>query len=197
MNNPGSRHWEDEFETLCTLLANSAAVHADETSWSLNSVWAFLSEQVRLLFFGVPKDAETLEQILNPATFPGVLISDDAAVYQNFTQSQKCWAHLLRKAIKLTLLDPDEEAYRHLMDRLLEIYRKACRVQRDKRLSDAGRAARVAALDDEVLARIIHEPSLRSSQNPCFSLTKCVFSLEKTLHQFGEGKQALEKCVSP
>ena len=146
-----SRHWEDEFETLCTLLANSAVVHADETSWSLNSVWAFLSEQVRLLFFGVPKDAETLAQILDPATFPGVVISDDAAVYRNFTQSQKCWAHLLRKAIKLTLLDPDEEAYRHLTDRLLEIYRKACRVQRDKRLSDAGRATRVAELDDEVL----------------------------------------------
>ena len=147
-----SRHWEDEFETLCTLLANSAVVHADETSWSLNSVWAFLSEQVRLLLFGVPKDAATLEQILDPATFLGVLISDDAAVYRNFTQSQKCWAHLLRKAIKLTLLDPDVEEYRHLTDRLLEIYRKACRVQRDKRLSDAGRSARVAELDDEVLA---------------------------------------------
>jgi hypothetical protein len=44
-----SKHWEDEFETLCTLVANSAVVHADETSWSLNSVWAFLSEQARLI----------------------------------------------------------------------------------------------------------------------------------------------------
>ncbi len=102
-----SRHWEAEFDTLCTLLANSAVVHADETSWSLNSVWAFLSEQVRLLFFGVPKDAATLEQILDPATFSGILISDDAAVYRHFTHSHKCWAHLLRKAIKLTLLDPE------------------------------------------------------------------------------------------
>jgi len=41
-----SRHWEGEFDLLCTLLANSAVVHADETSWSLNSVWAFLSEKV-------------------------------------------------------------------------------------------------------------------------------------------------------
>jgi transposase len=146
-----SRHWEDEFETLCTLLANSAVVHADETSWSLNSVWAFLSEQVRLLFFGVPKDAATLAQILDPATFSGILISDDAAVYRNFTQSQKCWAHLLRKAIKLTLLDPEITEYRRFTDRLLEIYRKACRVQRDKRFSEAGRAARVGELDDEVL----------------------------------------------
>ena len=146
-----SRHWESEFDGLCTLLASSAVVHADETSWSLNSVWAFLSEKVRLLFFGVHKDADTLAQILDPATFAGIMISDDAAVYANFTHSQKCWAHLLRKAIKLTLLEPDNQEYRQLTDRLLEIYRKACRVQCDRRLGDAGQARKVAELDDEIL----------------------------------------------
>ena len=112
-----SRHWESEFERLCTLLANSAVVHTDETSWSLRSVWAFLSEKVRVLFFGVHKDADTLKQILDPATFAGIVISDDAAVYTNFTNSQKCWAHLLRKAIKLTLLDHENMEYRKLADR--------------------------------------------------------------------------------
>lgn len=146
-----ARHWESEFDQLCVLLAQSAVVHADETSWSLNSVWAFLSENVRLLFFGVHKDADTLQQILDPETFAGIVISDDAAVYANFTQAQKCWAHLLRKAIKLTLQDPDHAEYRRWADRLLEIYRAACRVQRDGRLSDAGRARKVAALEDEVL----------------------------------------------
>ena len=135
-----ARQWEDEFDGLCTLLANSAVVHTDETSWSLNSVWAFLSEQVRVLFFGVHKDADTLAKILDPATFAGIVVSDDAAVYANFTQSQKCWAHLLRKAIKLTLLEPANAEYRRFTDRLLEIYRAACRVQRDGRFSDAGRA---------------------------------------------------------
>jgi transposase len=146
-----SRHWAEEFNRLCTLLANSAVVHADETSWSLRSVWAFLSEKVRLLFFGVHKDADTLKQILDPATFAGIVISDDAAVYANFTKSQKCWAHLLRKAIKLTLLEPHNAEYRRLTDRLLEIYRAACRVQADGRLGDAGRKRRVAELDDEIL----------------------------------------------
>ena len=42
------------------------------------------------------------------------MISDDAAVYANFTASQKCWAHLLRKAIKLTLQDPNNTEYRGL-----------------------------------------------------------------------------------
>jgi hypothetical protein len=145
-----ARHWEHEFEVLCTLLANSLVVHADETGWSLNSVWAFLSEQARVLLFGVPKDAATLQVILDPATFAGLVFSDDAAVYANFTEAQKCWAHLLRKAIKLTLQDPTNAEYRDFADRLLAIYHAACRVQRDQRLGDGGRARKVAALDDEI-----------------------------------------------
>jgi hypothetical protein len=146
-----SRHWQHEFEVLCTLLANSMVVHADETSWSIKSVWAFLSEKARVLFFGVHKDAETLQKILDPATFLGIVISDDAAVYAHFTQAQKCWAHLLRKAIKLTLQEPDNAEYRVFTDRLLEIYRSACRVQKDARRSMAGRTQKVAELDDEIV----------------------------------------------
>jgi transposase len=146
-----SRHWEREFDVLCTLLANSLVVHADETSWSVHSVWAFLSEQARLLLFGVPKDAATLRQILDPMSFAGILISDDAAVYADFNAAQKCWAHVLRKAIKLTLQDPQHADYRTFTDRLLEIYRAACRLQRDQRFGDAGRAHKVALLDDEIL----------------------------------------------
>ena len=146
-----ARDWEHEFDLLCTLLANSLVVHADETSWSLNSVWAFLSEKARVLLFGVHKDAATLKKVLDPASFAGLVISDDAAVYANFTESQKCWAHLLRKAIKLTLQDPNNTEYRDFTDRLLEIYREACRIQRDKRLSDEGRARKVLVLNDEIL----------------------------------------------
>jgi hypothetical protein len=146
-----AQRWKEEFDVLCMLLANSLVVHTDETGWSIHSVWAFLSEKVRVIFFGVPKNAQTLEQIIDPAVFAGLLISDDAAVYANFTLSQKCWAHLLRKAIKLTLLDPANAEYRRFADRLLEIYREACRVQRDQRLSAVGRAEKVGALDDGIL----------------------------------------------
>jgi hypothetical protein len=146
-----SRHWQREFDVLCTLLANSLVVHTDETSWSINSVWAFLSEKARVVLFGVHKDAATLEQILDPQTFGGLVISDDAAVYANFSRAQKCWAHLLRKAIKLTLQEPANPEYRQFTDRLLEIYRAACRVQRDGRLSAAGRVEKVVGLDDEIV----------------------------------------------
>lgn len=143
--------WEGEFDHLCTLLANSAVVHTDETSWSINSVWAFLNDKLTVLFYGVHKDGATLAEILNKETFAGVVISDDAAVYQDFTKSQKCWAHLIRKAIKLTLQDPENATYRQFADRLLEIYNKAKRIKADRRLLDSTRADRVAELDDELL----------------------------------------------
>ena len=78
-------------------------------------------------------------------------MSDDAAVYANFNKSQKCWAHLIRKAIKLTLQDPDNAEYRSFADALLSLYRKACRIKRDGRLGQAGRERKVAELDDELL----------------------------------------------
>jgi hypothetical protein len=99
----------------------------------------------------VHKDSQTLEQILDAATFAGILISDDAAVYAHFSQSQKCWTHLIRKAIKLTLECPENDEYRRLADGLLDIYRTVCRVQRDGRLSAAGRAEKVKALGDEIV----------------------------------------------
>jgi transposase len=146
-----TRHWEKEFDHLCTLLAYSAIVQADETRWSINSVWAFLSEKVRLLFFGVHKDAATLQHILDPATFEGIMVSDNAAVYSNFSTAQKCWAHLLRKAIKLTLLEPTNEEYRDFTDQLLAIYQRACRLQRDRRYGKAGREDKVLELVDALI----------------------------------------------
>jgi hypothetical protein len=159
-----ARHWEEEFDVLCELLANSLVVQADETGWSINSVWAFLSEKVRVVLFGVHKDGATLLEVLDPATFAGIVVSDDAAVYSKFTRSQKCWAHLLRKAIKLTLMDPANARYRRLTDRLLEIYHTACRVQRDRRLSDDGRKKKVAVLEGEVCT--LCGPTVRANLPP-------------------------------
>jgi len=80
--------------------------------------------------------------------FQGIGVSDDAAVYRHrFQQGQKCWAHLLRKAIRLTLLYPRRKRYRKFLDRLLTIFYDAKRASADKRLGEAGRAKRVAALD--------------------------------------------------
>lgn len=146
-----ARAWESEFETLCTLLANSAVVYCDETSWSIHSVWAFLNDQLTVLFYGVHKDGATLQEILDKSAFAGTLVSDNAAIYQGFTSSQKCWAHLLRKAIKLTLEDPTNQEYRTLVDELLSIYRDAKKLAADGRYGDAGRNRRITELENRVV----------------------------------------------
>ena len=73
-----AREWHSEFDQLCQLVAVSAVVCTDETSWSQNSVWAFLSEHARRMIFGGHQDAAPLETLLPKATFAGVLVSDDA-----------------------------------------------------------------------------------------------------------------------
>ena len=152
MLNRLAKEWLPEFDALCQLIAVSAVVYADETSWSINSVWAFLSEKARLTVFGCRKDGATLAVLLKKETFQGTVVSDDAAVYQGFSHAQKCWAHLLRKAIRLTLLAPDRPQYREFLDALLKIYRQGKAIAADKRLREAGRRSRVAALFEAVCA---------------------------------------------
>jgi hypothetical protein len=147
-----ARAWKPDFDALCTLLADSAVVQADETGWSLHSVWAFLSEKARILVFGVHKDAATRETLLPQELFDGVLVSDDAAVYRGFTRAQKCWAHLIRKALKLTLLQPENEVYRTFLTGLLRLYRKALRLQQDRRLKETTRQKKVLSLEDDLWA---------------------------------------------
>ena len=68
--------------------------------------------------------------------FDGIGVSDDASVYQNrFRQAQKCWALLLRKAIKLALLYPGNQKYQGFLDQLLGIYRDGKRSAGDGRLA--------------------------------------------------------------
>lgn len=145
-----SKRWETEFETLCDLLAASAVVHADETGWSINSAWAFLSERARVFVFGCRKNADTLANILPKTSFTGILHSDNAAVYKGYLKAQKCWAHLLRKAIKLVLLHPEECEYRFFLDELLAVFYDAKRFAADQRFPDNGRAAKVNELDNQL-----------------------------------------------
>lgn len=147
-----SWHWEEEFDTLCTLLTRAAVIYMDETGWKVGnekcSLWAFLSDSARVFLFGCRKDAATLETMLPPELFEGVGVSDNAAVYTNqFVAGQKCWAHLLRKAIHLSLLYPRSRKYKRFLDELLAIYRDGKRAAADGRLGETGRKQRVAELE--------------------------------------------------
>jgi hypothetical protein len=147
-----AREWEAEFEALCVLLADAAVVYLDETGWKIGdqgcSLWTFASQAERVFLFGCRKDAATLDAILPPDVFQGIGVSDDAAVYRHrFPQAQKCWAHLLRKAIRLALLYPRKPKYQRFLDRLLALYYDAKRAAADGRLGEAGRLRRVAELE--------------------------------------------------
>jgi hypothetical protein len=124
----------------------------DETSWKIGiegcSLWAFASQLQRVFLFGCRKDDATLDQMLPPEVFDGIGVSDDATVYQGrFAQAQKCWAHLLRKAIKLALWYPRKKKYQRFLDRLLQLYYDAKRAAADGRLGEEGRKHRVAELE--------------------------------------------------
>jgi len=147
-----AQHWDGEFDLLCDLIARAAVVSLDETGWRVGgegcSLWAFASQGQRVFLFGCHKDDATLDTILPPDVFDGVGVSDDAAVYRGrFARAQKCWAHLLRKAIRLALLYPRRPKYQRFLDRLLALYYDAKRAAGDGRLGEAGRKRRVADLE--------------------------------------------------
>ena len=150
-----ARHWETEFDTLCDLIVYAAVVYMDETGWKVGtegcSLWTFASKLHRVFLFGCHKDDATLDQMLPPDLFQGVGVSDDAAVYRRrFRQGQKCWAHLLRKAIRLALLYPRKQTYQRFLDELLRLYYDAKRAAADQRLGPSGRARRVDEFHDRV-----------------------------------------------
>lgn len=156
-----AQHWEVEFDTLCDLLVYAAVVYTDETAWKIGvhgcSLWTFASEHLRLFRFGVAKDGQTLEAILPSDQFSGILVSDNAAVYRDrYARSQKCWAHLLRKAIRLAVLYPRRLRYRRFLDALLQLYADAKQAAADGRLGEPGRRERVAAFEERLAGLCLH-----------------------------------------
>ncbi|HEV3447101.1 MAG TPA: transposase, partial [Gemmataceae bacterium] len=150
-----AQHWESEFDTLCDLLVYAAVVYTDDTGWKIGvhgcSLWTFATERLRLFKFGCRKDANTLESILPSDCFDGILVSDDAAVYRDrYARSQKCWAHLLRKAIRLAVLYPRKRRYRRFLDALLQLYYAAKRAAADGRLGEQGHKDRVADFEERL-----------------------------------------------
>ena len=150
-----AKHWESEYDTLCDLIAHAAVVYMDETGWKVGdekcSLWLFASQLHLVFLFGCHKDAATLDKMLPPDVFDGIGVSDDAAVYgERFKQAQKCWAHLLRKAIRLALLYPRKKRYQRFLDELLALYRDAKRAAADGRLHEAGKKQRVLELEDRL-----------------------------------------------
>src|SRR3954463_3945052 len=111
-----SRLWQRDFEALCELMAWATVIYIDETGWKLSAAncyaWVFTTLTHTVLLYGRRRDHSVLEEIL-PEDFAGIGVSDDYAVYRDrFGRGQKCWSHLLRKAIALMLAHPEKSTYR-------------------------------------------------------------------------------------
>jgi len=145
--------WDEQYDTIAELIALQMIVYIDETGWKVGAktcyTWVFSTTMHVLYRCGVSR-AKTEATAVLGESFAGIGVTDDYAAYKSlFTRHQLCWAHLIRKAIKLALQHPDHPEYAAFLDELCETYHQALRHQRDGRLS-VGRAAKAA----ELLARL-------------------------------------------
>jgi hypothetical protein len=144
-----SSDWEQEYDTIAKLLAQQLVIYVDETGWQVATAacytWVFSTPMYVLFRCGVGRGKAEAQAILGEQ-FGGIGVSDDYGAYKHlFNEHQLCWAHLLRKAIKLMLQYPGERHYRQFFDDLYELYQQAVRWQKDQRLS-VGRAQKVERL---------------------------------------------------
>jgi len=133
--------WDEQYDAITELITLSLIVYIDETGWKVGKrscyTWVFSTALHVLFRCGVGRSKSEAEKVLGK-WFSGIGVTDDYVAYTNlFTQHQLCWAHLLRKAIKLALQHPDEKQYANFLDELYAIYQQAVRYQKDGRLSSS------------------------------------------------------------
>ncbi len=145
--------WDEQYDTIAELIALQMIVYIDETGWKVGTkscyTWVFSTALHVLFRCGVSRAKTEAEAVLGNS-FAGIGVTDDYAAYKDlFTEHQLCWAHLIRKAIKLALQYPDHPEYATFLDELCETYHEAIRYQRDGRLS-VSRAEKVEQLLDRL-----------------------------------------------
>lgn len=148
-----SMDWDEQYDTIAELLSRQMVIYIDETGWKIGSdscyTWAFSTAMHVLFRCGVGRGKAEAEAILGEQ-FQGIGVTDNYGAYQSlFLEHQLCWAHLLRKAIKLMLQHPGEAAYKLFLDELSDIYQQAVRWQKDRRLT-VGRSEKVVALQNRI-----------------------------------------------
>lgn len=145
--------WQVEYDAIAELVATAAVLYIDETGWKVGKrscyTWIFSTLSTVLFKCGVGRGKMVLTDVLGER-FEGVGVTDDYNAYQSqFTEHQLCWAHFLRKAIALSLRNPDNRQYKRFLKSLFAVYYDAVRFSRDRRLS-VGRQAKVNKLQTRI-----------------------------------------------
>jgi transposase len=164
-----SEDWAEQYDTIAELLARQLVIYIDETGWQVGKracyTWAFSSVMHVLFRCGVGRGKAEAQAIVGEL-FPGIGVTDDYRAYEYlFDEHQLCWAHLLRKAIKLMLQEPNETSYAEFFRTLYAIYQQAVRWQKDQRLS-VGRGQKRADLKAKVLALCTRANEVISDNQP-------------------------------
>lgn len=145
--------WQIEYDAIAELVAAAAVLYIDETGWKVGRrscyTWIFSTLSTVLFKCGVGRGKAVLNEVLGEQ-FDGIGVTDDYSAYQSqFSEHQLCWAHFLRKAIALSLRNPDNRQYKRFVNSLFSIYYDAVRFSRDRRLS-VGRQAKVDKLQSRI-----------------------------------------------
>jgi len=145
--------WQIEYDAIAELIACAAILYIDETGWKVGKkscyTWIFSTLSTVLYKCGVGRGKAVLTEVLGEH-FDGIGVTDDYSAYQSqFTEHQLCWAHFLRKAIALSLRNPENGQYKRFMKSLFAIYYDAVRFSHDRRLS-VGRQAKVNKLQSRI-----------------------------------------------
>jgi len=148
-----SNDWQEAYDSIAELLSYQLVIYIDETGWRVGKdscyTWAFSTAMHVLFRCGVGR-GKAEAQVIVGEKFAGIGVTDDYGAYQSlFTEHQLCWAHLLRKAIKLMLQQPTTSEYKTFLDELYRIYQQAICWQKDQRLS-SGRTAKVERLQARI-----------------------------------------------
>lgn len=154
--------WNEQYDAIAELIALQTIVYIDETGWKVGDkscyTWIFSTSMHVLFRCGVSRKKTEATTILGDF-FAGIGVTDDYAAYKNmFSEHQLCWAHLIRKAIKLMLQNPEETEYVEFWDRLCSVYHDAKELSKEVAISTEGDRLNTAegrrAVIEELQARI-------------------------------------------
>ncbi len=91
-------------EQLIEQLQDAQLVHMDETPWYQKGifcwVWVAISHNIAIYQIGTRKKEQLLKLITE--AFFGWLVTDGYGVYRSHEKRQRCLAHLIRKAVRLS-----------------------------------------------------------------------------------------------
>lgn len=164
-----SRLWEKEFESLCDLLLLSSLVHIDETGWKVGAencfAWIFKTLSHTVLLYGEKRNEEVLDKMLPRGIYKGIGITDCYRIYEKyFGTAQKCWAHFLRKIIKLKLLYPQKREYAVFFESLFALFRDAREIKKDETLTPEQKTMKVKVFTERIRT-LCAEAEVRMDKN--------------------------------